>query len=105
MVFAAADPERDHLRLLANVNWLEQAQLKPGDRFPWPGTWTYSENKMQAGDHSNTQYALLGLNAASEAGIAVNPRVWALSRTTSSATRTTTAAGPTRRCTTPRPAA
>ncbi len=73
-------PERDRLRLLANVDWLEQAQLKPGDRVPWPGTWTYSENKGQAGDHSNTQYALLGLNAASEAGIVVKPAVWALSR-------------------------
>ena len=46
----------------------------------WPGTWTYSEAKIQAGDNSNTQYALLGLNAASEAGIAVKPDVWALSR-------------------------
>ena len=33
-----------------------------------------------AGDNSNTQYALLGLNAASEAGIPVRPEVWALSR-------------------------
>jgi hypothetical protein len=80
MVFGAAEPERDRLRLLANVDWLEHAQLKPADRTPWPGTWTYSENKAQAGDHSNTQYALLGLNAASEAGIVVKPEVWALSR-------------------------
>jgi hypothetical protein len=80
MVFAAAEPERDRLRLIANVDWLQQAQLKPGDRFRWPGTWTYSENKTQTGDHSNTQYALLGLNAANEVGIAVAPEVWALSR-------------------------
>ncbi len=80
MVFAAAEPERDRLRLLANVDWLEHAQLKPGDHVPWPGTWTYTETKGQAGDHSNTQYALLGLNAASEVGIVVKPAVWALSR-------------------------
>ncbi len=80
MVYAAAEPDRDRLRLLANVDWLEQAQLKPGDRVPWPGTWTYSEAKGQAGDHSNTQYALLGLNAASEIGVRVNPVVWELSR-------------------------
>ncbi len=80
MVFAAAEPERDHLRLVANVDWLEQAQIKPGDRVSWPGTWTYSEAKAQAGDHSNTQYALLGLNAASETGIVVKPGVWELSR-------------------------
>ena len=40
----------------------------------------YSENKAQPGDNSNTQYALLGLNAASEAGVPVKPEVWALSR-------------------------
>ncbi|MHB1559549.1 MAG: DUF4159 domain-containing protein [Isosphaeraceae bacterium] len=80
MVFAAAEPERDHVRLVANVDWLEQAQIKPGDRVAWPGTWTYTEAKGQSGDHSNTQYALLGLNAASEAGIVVKPEVWELSR-------------------------
>ena len=32
------------------------------------------------GDNSNTQYALLGLEAASEAGVAVKPEVWALAR-------------------------
>src|SRR5262249_17895697 len=58
MAFAAAEPERDRLRLIANVDWLQNAQLKPGDRARWPGTWTYSENKAQQGDHSNTQYAL-----------------------------------------------
>ncbi len=80
MAFAAGDPERDRLRIVANVEWLEQAQIGPGDRMVWPGTWTYSETKFQAGDNSNTQYALLGLNAASEVGIAVNPKVWLLSR-------------------------
>ena len=80
MVFAAADPDRDRLRLVANVEWLEEAQIKTGDRMVWPGTWTYSETKFQAGDNSNTQYALLGLNAASEVGVAVDPKVWLLSR-------------------------
>src|SRR5262249_27580825 len=56
------------------------AQIKPGDRFPWPGSWTYSELKSHPGDGSNTQYALLGLNAASEAGVPVPADVWALSR-------------------------
>src|SRR6516164_8428902 len=31
MVFAAAEPERDLNRILANVDWLERAQIKPGD--------------------------------------------------------------------------
>ncbi|MGP0067778.1 MAG: DUF4159 domain-containing protein, partial [Isosphaeraceae bacterium] len=80
MVFAAADPDHDRLRLLANVEWLEGAQIKPNEQMVWSGTWTYSDAKIQAGDNSNTQYALLGLNAASEVGIAVNPNSWALSR-------------------------
>ena len=80
MVFAAADPERDQLKIAANVQWLQDAQIKPGDRVNWPGSWSYSVAKTQRGDNSNTQYALLGLNAASEVGVPVKPEVWALRR-------------------------
>jgi hypothetical protein len=80
MVFAAAEPDRDQLRLVANVEWLTRAQIKPSDRVLWPGSWTYSAIKNRHGDNSNTQYALLGLNAASEIGIKVKPEVWALAR-------------------------
>ena len=82
MVFAAAEPERDLNRILANVDWLERAQIKTGDPVYWPGSWTYSSSKRtQPGDNSNTQYALLGLNAATEVGVPVKPEVWALART------------------------
>ncbi len=82
MVYAAAEPERDMLRIAANVSWLESAQIKPGDRVPWPGSWTYSSSKRaQPGDNSNSQYALLGLGAASEVGVPVKPEVWVLART------------------------
>src|SRR5271157_1877501 len=77
MVFAAAEPERDQLRIAANVSWLESAQIKP-PRKP-PGCWTYNESP-QGGDNSNTQYALLGLNAATEVGVPVKAEVWALAR-------------------------
>ena len=61
MVFAAAEPERDQLRIANNVAWLERAQIKPGDPVNWPGSWTYSDSKRtRPGDNSNTQYALLG---------------------------------------------
>jgi hypothetical protein len=81
MVFAAAEPERDQVRIQQNAAWLEAAQIKPGDPVPWPGSWTYSSSKrIQPGDNSNTQYALLGLNAAAEAGVPIQPEVWALSR-------------------------
>lgn len=80
MALAAAEPEADRLRLMANVRWLEDAQIKPADRVSWPGTWSYTARKTSQGDGSNTQYALLGLNAASEVGIPVKPEVWKLSR-------------------------
>jgi hypothetical protein len=80
MVFAAATPERDQLKLAADVAWLERAQIRAGDRIPWEGSWTYTEFKSHHGDNSNTQYALLGLNAAAEVGVPVKPEVWALAR-------------------------
>jgi len=81
MVFAAAEPERDQLKIANNVSWLERAQIKPGDPVYWPGSWTYSDSKRaRPGDNSNTQYALLGLHAASEAGVPVRPVVWELAR-------------------------
>jgi hypothetical protein len=80
MVFAAADPDRDQPRIAANARWLLDAQIKPGERVNWPGSWTYSGLKTRSGDNSNTQYALVALKAASEAGFKVNPEVWALAR-------------------------
>jgi len=80
MVFAAADPVSSRSQIVANVDFLERGQLKVGDRTPWPGSWNYLNQQRGAGDNSNTQYALLGLNAASEAGVSVNPQVLALSR-------------------------
>ena len=40
------------------------------------GAWTYHEGRGGVGDNSNTQYALLGLNAAAEAGVAIPAEVW-----------------------------
>ncbi len=80
MVFATADPQRDLLRIVANVRWLELAQIKPKDPVFWPGSWAYSDTKRRPGDNSNSQYALLGLFAASEVGVPVKPSVWELSR-------------------------
>jgi hypothetical protein len=82
MVFAAADPSGDRLKIAANVRWLEETQIKPGDRVQWPGTWTAfaPAKKTLKGDNSNTHYALLGLNAAREVGVPVKPEVWARAR-------------------------
>lgn len=81
MAFSAADPKRYELRIAANAAWLERAQLKKNDSNPWPGSWPYTGAHETRGDNSNSQYALLGLNAASEAGIPIKPEVWDLART------------------------
>jgi serine/threonine protein kinase len=81
MVFAEANRDRDRARIADNAAWLEKAQIKAGDPVYWPGSWTYSDSKRGlSGDNSNSQYALQGLNAASEAGVTVNPEVWSLAR-------------------------
>ena len=48
MVFAAARPKADIVRIQANVDWLEEAQLKPGDHALWPGSWSYKSSKDPA---------------------------------------------------------
>jgi hypothetical protein len=80
MVFAAADPDRHQVPISNNAAWLEKAQIKADDRFDWPGSWTYSAAKSFQGDGSNSQYALLGLHAAAEAGIKIPNEVWTLAR-------------------------
>jgi Domain of unknown function (DUF4159) len=75
MVFAAADPDRYRDEIARQGEWLEAAQTQAG-------SWSYTGGfgRGSSGDNSNTQYALLGLNAASEAGFAVQPRTWLKAR-------------------------
>jgi hypothetical protein len=75
MTYAAADPEKYRDDIARGAEWLEQAQTTTG-------AWAYgsSGGRGGGGDNSNTQYALLGLNAASEAGFAVRPEVWVRAR-------------------------
>ena len=61
---------------LANVDWLERAQIKPGDPVYWPGSWTYSE--LEAGPaRRQLEHAVRparACNAASEVGRAGQAR-------------------------------
>lgn len=74
MVFCAAEPDKDRLLIRQNVAWLEQIQLKNGER---KGAWGYSDRQGR-GDNSNTQFALLALNEAEGVGIDVNDATWTL---------------------------
>ncbi len=74
MVYSAANPEKYRNDIAMNAEWIEGAQVLNG-------SWNYSDkNPRGGGDNSNTQYALLGLHAASEAGFAVRPEVWLKAR-------------------------
>ena len=63
------DPVRYRPRIVQAVRFLESAQLKGGD-------WTYVNQENRAnGDHSNTQFAALGLAAAERCGVPLPQRV------------------------------
>ncbi|ADV61004.1 Prenyltransferase/squalene oxidase [Isosphaera pallida ATCC 43644] len=80
MALAAGDPQRDKVRIAAGVAWLERAQFRREDSPRYAGAWTYGMNKGQRPDNSNSQFALLGLYAASEVGVEVKDSVWELAR-------------------------
>ena len=85
MIFTAIDPDGFRDLIARNAEWLERNQLISShravmrERVP-SGSWTYHEGHNGIGDNSNTQYALLGLNAASEAGVRIDPKVWFAAR-------------------------
>ena len=76
MVLALVAPDADRLQLARNVKWLEDGQIRQGATA---GSWSYHHNRGN-GDNSNSQYAMLGLHEASEAGIQVDPDVWQLAQ-------------------------
>ena len=79
MVYAAAEPKKDMLLIEEHARWLELAQIRSGPRA---GAWTYfaQTGPNTRGDNSNSQIALLGLNAAERVGVAVEPTTWQLAQ-------------------------
>ena len=73
MLLCQVGAREDLPRIRKNVQVLEDIQRERGTN----GGWTYSLDFIaRASDPSNTQFALLALDAAQEAGIPVNPEVW-----------------------------
>ena len=72
MVLCNAEPLKDLLLIRDNVHLLETNQLTAGDK---KGAWGYSDIQG-AGDNSNSQFALLALNQAERAGVAVKDETW-----------------------------
>jgi hypothetical protein len=79
MVYAAAkDGNRDRARMATIVNMLEDAQNTTGGEA---GGWHYAvQPGTNSYDHSNTQYAVLGLREAAFAGIPTSRKSWELTR-------------------------
>lgn len=71
MVLAEVRDPRDRERIQSNVNWLLQGMLKPAFRG-----WSYGVGLDGGGDFSNTQYALLGLQAGRQAGARIPDEGW-----------------------------
>jgi hypothetical protein len=73
MAFAEANQAQDKQRIAANVAWLVNGR----SRSPAGGVsgWWYSANAAGS-DNSNSQYALLGLYAGQQAGMAIPKDFW-----------------------------
>jgi hypothetical protein len=70
MVLATAEPKRDLPKIQQHVAWLE-ANQKAGARKT--GSWSYPTGD---GDNSNTQFAILALYEAQNAGAVVDVATW-----------------------------
>jgi hypothetical protein len=74
MVFCRAGQVADRARIRENIRWLESAQnTSNGDDH---GAWGYSGGPGT--DNSNSQFAVLALHEAEQAGFQVQPRTWQL---------------------------
>lgn len=73
MVLATATPRRDRLLIERNARWLEETQRKAGEGS---GGWYYGLDGAPATDPSNSQFAVLGLYSAQQAGVRIDPEVW-----------------------------
>jgi hypothetical protein len=72
MVFAEARQAKDLDRLQKNTDWLLKIAIRRGGKIYG---WSYP-NSNTLPDASNTQYALLGLYAAKQTGVKIDPQVW-----------------------------
>lgn len=71
MVYAEARQTKDLERIKRNADWLLANTIREGGKLKG---WSYPMNPIP--DASNTQYALLGLYSAKQAGIKIEDRHW-----------------------------
>src|SRR6476620_10760963 len=74
MVLCAATRKDDMIRITRNVKWLEEHQIKDGQR---KGAWSYPGH---GGDNSNSQFAVLALYDGQRVGVEVSRETWTLAQ-------------------------
>ena len=73
MAFCAADPEAHKAQIAVNARWLELHQVRTGSK---KGAWSYPSQFSSSGDPSNSQFALLALHEAQQAGVKIKRSTW-----------------------------
>ena len=76
MALAAAREKSDAVKIAQLAQRLESGQIIAENS----GAWAYQLNRQGGGDQSNTQFAILGLREAVEAGANVSRQTWELAR-------------------------
>ena len=78
MALAAAKEKSDAVLIADLAQRLENGQIRAEN----PGAWSYTltNGRQSGGDQSNTQFAILGLREAVEAGASVSRQTWELAR-------------------------
>ena len=71
--FAAHQWDTDRIRMTGIASQLEDFQVKDGG--PTSGMWNYAKH-VALEDHSNTQFAILGLREAAIAGVKIRRKTW-----------------------------
>ncbi|MCI0456941.1 MAG: DUF4159 domain-containing protein [Gemmataceae bacterium] len=75
MVYVEAGRAEDRKRIQDNVDHLIRIRIFRGLKF-WRWSYDYPNNPNTMPDHSNTQYAVLALHAAAQAGARIDRQVW-----------------------------
>jgi hypothetical protein len=73
MVLSHARPQDDKLKIKSNVEWLTKTAKRDSDKRLIG--WGYPKT-IPGADNSNTQYAVLALREASQAGIGIDDALW-----------------------------
>ncbi len=76
MVFSRGQPEKDQLLIQRNVDWLRKTLRRDANRRA--AGWGYGEGigGPEGADNSNSQYAVLALWMASQAGASIDKDLW-----------------------------